>query len=610
MPRNTAPQTSSAGSRRRSLTTLVVGTGFVALVAALVWWAWPRAQWTDTGEARLRTSDAELEAYCEEAIGPPRVERYGEHVFVAIGHDLANVILVRTAEGGVLVDAGMSPDRARRIRAALLEASPGPIRHVVITHSHIDHIGGLSVWIDEEEQAPEVWATDALPGHLFKQYGMFRTAESARGARQFGYMTSGHGASCSGLGALIDLDAAMEVGIRMPTRTFSGEASFTVGGLTFVLHEAHGETHDQLFVHVPELDAVFPGDNWYRTFPNLYTIRGTSPRPVDEWIESLDRMRALDPALLLPSHTVPVEGREAVREALTTYRDGIQWVRDQTVRRANAGESVDAIAATVGLPDELRSVPALREFYCQIDWSVRGIYGSQLGWFDGRPEALYPVAPDEVASRSVALMGGQDAVLAEVDAALDADDPRWALHLVALARAAAPSPDGAIDERYVRALRAVAATTQNTNGRSYLLEFAWEVEHAGRRGLAAGPAPSLDDAMVAAIPLDVIFSVMQTRLIPERAGGVHETVLFEIDEHGTQRPVYLTVRNRVAEVRRGAPLPDTPTPVATVRTSGETWRRIALGEATPAGALTRGELRVNGDPAALIRFMDRFERGL
>jgi alkyl sulfatase BDS1-like metallo-beta-lactamase superfamily hydrolase len=51
-----------------------------------------------------------------------------------------------------------------------------------------------------------------------------------------------------------------------------------VGGLTFLLKEAHGETHDQLFVWIPEKKALLPGDNYYESFPNLYSIRGTSPR--------------------------------------------------------------------------------------------------------------------------------------------------------------------------------------------------------------------------------------------------------------------------------------------------------------------------------------------
>lgn len=129
---------------------------------------------------------------------------------------------------------------------------------------------------------------------------------------------------CSGLGAKPDVDLTVRtMAFLIPTDTFRGKASFTVrskeggwhwcvflemigplnvdiaspmsyahahnndderrrqaGGLTFELVEAHGETHDQLFVYIPEKKTLLPGDNYYESFPNLYTVRGTSPRCV------------------------------------------------------------------------------------------------------------------------------------------------------------------------------------------------------------------------------------------------------------------------------------------------------------------------------------------
>lgn len=55
-------------------------------------------------------------------------------------------------------------------------------------------------------------------------------------------------------------------------------------------------------------------------------------RPIRAWIQSLDEMRKLQPEFLVPSHTQPILGREAVMKQLTDYRDGIQWVYTATVR--------------------------------------------------------------------------------------------------------------------------------------------------------------------------------------------------------------------------------------------------------------------------------------
>lgn len=237
-----------------------------------------------------------------------------------------------------------------------------------------------------------------------------------RGSRQYGQQVPITELPCSALGARVDLEAMRgEAGFLMPTDTFAGRASFTVGEEVFELVEAHGETHDQLFVWLPRQRLLMPGDNYYRAFPNLYTIRGTTPRPIRAWIQSLDEMRRLEPEYLVPSHTEPVVGKEEVAKQLTDYRDGITWVYVETIRvrcvrgqgegswlfplsapwpladvtdgpsirlttrpppqGANEGKSMEEIASTVGLPAHLRDNDALDELYGQIDWCVPGMCG-------------------------------------------------------------------------------------------------------------------------------------------------------------------------------------------------------------------------------------------
>ena len=73
------------------------------------------------------------------------------------------------------------------------------------------------------------------------------------------------------------------------------------------LVEAHGETDDQLFVWLPDQKVLLPGDNLYHAFPNLYTIRGTKPRPVDAWIDSHfdEQVRFLQALIQVPTDTPP-----------------------------------------------------------------------------------------------------------------------------------------------------------------------------------------------------------------------------------------------------------------------------------------------------------------
>ena len=54
------------------------------------------------------TAPALLKEHCA-LIGEPRVERISDHVWAAIGYDLANEILIHTPDGNVIVDPLMSP---------------------------------------------------------------------------------------------------------------------------------------------------------------------------------------------------------------------------------------------------------------------------------------------------------------------------------------------------------------------------------------------------------------------------------------------------------------------------------------------------------------------
>ncbi len=561
-----------------------------------------------TPPPRALPSPSTLEAHCRDIVGEPRVEEVADGVWVAIGYDLANTILVQTSAGNVVIDAGMSPARSQVSRDALLAKAPGKTAAIVFTHSHIDHVGGATAWF---EDGTEVWATDRFQEHFFKQYGVFLPAENARGARQFGRDVPVGQLPCSGLGRRVDIKAALDVGVVLPTHTFSGTHELTVGDVTLSLVEAHGETDDQLFVWHEAAGVLIPGDNWYRAFPNLYTIRGARPRPVGSWISSLDAMRRKEARVLLPSHTIPVTGKDAVAAALTSYRDGIQWVRDETIRRANRGQSVDVIAAELALPPHLADVPALAELYGQIDWSARAIYGNELGWFDGKAQRLYPLAPNERADRLVAHIGGAEAVRAAATTAQQQGEHAWALELLTMLGDAQPgtaeAPDAAhaLDDAIADSLEALASGTTNTNGRGYLLQAAGERR---AHGVTGSEAPSLSDDFVASIPISMIFRTMASRLRAHEVMDRHDAVVFDFTD--TNERWTLTIRRGIAEVVPGDPLPGTPEPIATLRTDTTTWRRLAMRVDKPMKALKDGRLEIDGSELGLKGFLDRFDRGL
>ena len=199
----------------------------------------------------------------------------------------------------------------------------------------------------------------------------------------------------NGIGPKLMTDHRTSSALLPPTRTFGGEhMAVTVAGVRMELVHAPGETPDQIFVWLPDKGVLMPGDNFYKAFPNLYAIRGTTYRDVRDWVASLDKMRRLRPEHLVPSHTGPLSGSDKIFKALTDYRDAIQFVHDQTVLAMNDGLTPDQAVARVRLPEHLAASPYLTEFYGRVDWSVRSIYTGYLGWFAGNATDLSPLSDD------------------------------------------------------------------------------------------------------------------------------------------------------------------------------------------------------------------------
>ena len=538
-------------------------------------------------------------------IGSPRIERISEHVWAAIGYDLANEILIHTPHGNVIVDPLMSPKRGEAARRDLLARAPsGTVKAIIYTHGHIDHIGGASLWM---EDSPPIWATDGFMEHFYKQYQLFLPIESIRGRKQFGEHATLEDLPCNGIGRRADIEASLEGGgIVLPTNTFSGMKTLSIGGVTITLIEAPGETPDQLVVWIPEDKTLIAGDNFYWAFPNLYTIRGTSPRPVDLWIKSIDTMRRLRPEHLVPCHTVPIHGNQGIETALTNYRDAIQWVRDEVIRWANKGQDLDAIAESINLPPHLEGLPYTMEFYGQIDWSAKGIYTSNLGWFDGRPERLYPVKKKEAAQREILLMGGAEKIMQLADEARQRSDVRWSIHLLAKldeSGLATGNMKKALDDKLALSFEKMASSLYNLNGRGYLLESAYELKH----GLVKPARVKFNEGLVAKIPIEAIFNILATRLIPEKAMDVHEAVHFVFPDENKR--FIVTIRKGIAEVVEGEPLPGTPHPVAVLTVDGLSFRRMATKLTSPAAIFASGKIKMEGSWLAFLTWFGRFDRG-
>src|SRR5262249_61625394 len=74
---------------------------------------------------------------------PPRLVELAPGVHVAQGFDFGDIAFVSTDAGIVAIDAGTTEETARTALQALRGETSRPITHVILTHAHWDHVGGL-----------------------------------------------------------------------------------------------------------------------------------------------------------------------------------------------------------------------------------------------------------------------------------------------------------------------------------------------------------------------------------------------------------------------------------------------------------------------------------
>lgn len=387
----------------------------------------------------------------------------------------------------------------------------------------------------------------------------------------------------AGLGPAIGVGAT---GFLPPTTLFQGSLDIQVAGITVQLREAPSESDDEIVLCFPDRGVLHVADVIQgESLPNLYALRGVV-RDIGQWIRAVDLLREFDADALIFGHGRPLTGRDEVRDLLTAYRDAMQYIHDQTVRLLARGltpdELVEAVAA---LPPRLRAHPWLGEFYGTVKQTVRQIYHTYFGWFEGDPAALDPLPRRERAARYVAAMGGRDAVVATAARAHSDRDFRWVAEFLTHLLRLDP------DDRRARqlkadALRQLGYGASNPIWRNNYLMAARELDGTLDRARLLDTVRALGNPDVAAsMPIPLLLRGLATRLDPARSEGLHLQVAFHSTDTGASYG--LAIRSEVAEVLAGVP----PGATLAIQTTEPTLRglltgRLAWSRATEEGAAT------------------------
>jgi glyoxylase-like metal-dependent hydrolase (beta-lactamase superfamily II) len=388
------------------------------------------------------TTDAWVTASVGFRFRPPRLVQPVPGIYIAQGYDFADIAFVITAEGIVAIDAGTIEANARAALAALREATQKPITHVILTHAHWDHVGGLAALKGPDTQviAQEGFAQELK---IVNETGVpFRYFFGSEAPRRYDVV---------------------------PDRLVARRETLTVGGTELVLYPVRGaETEDALLIHVPERGVLFVGDTFMPYLGAPFLPEG-SPEAL---FENIALIRSLEPRLLIHGHP-PLTELFTV-ETLAGFEAAMRDLHARTLARIAEGRALADIRRENILPEVLRQHPAVLLRYLVVrDNFIARVHHQRTGYWKADGEGIEVVAPGEWAGALDLLGGRREAAFADtVRTLLARGDDALALKLADLGLIKYPSSRTLADLRR-RALDQLRARHQQLNPFKFIIYSEW-----------------------------------------------------------------------------------------------------------------------------------------
>lgn len=250
-----------------------------------------------------------------------------------------NVGFVIGERGILVIDTGLGPRNGSAVLEVAKELGGSRALYLVTTHFHPEHDLGAQVF-------PESTT-------------LIRSNDQAKDIAEFGLQLAQVFARRSAINAELLKDADF----RKANATFDRDYALDLGGVKVQLI-AMGANHTRgdTAIWVESDRVLFSGDIAMRAQPAFASPYST----IRHWLSSLDRLEALKPAVIVPSH-----GPTGDAAFISGYRNYLIEVRDRTVADKKAGRTADQTTETVTaamaerFPDKGRLAGAIKAAYAE-----------------------------------------------------------------------------------------------------------------------------------------------------------------------------------------------------------------------------------------------------
>ncbi|KAF0806203.1 hypothetical protein A6D6_01783 [Alcanivorax xiamenensis] len=260
------------------------------------------------------------------------------------GGDIANAAFIATGDGVIVIDTGSTLSYGRALRAAIATVTDQPVRWVINTHHHPDHVFGNQAF-----EGAEISALPATIAALKRDADSFRTTLYQR------------------LG-----DAVRGTETALPTRVLeAGESRF--GDYPLRLFAFSGHSGADLVVLDPATGVLFTGD---LVFHHRAPTTPHSPG-IGIWREQLRQVRALRFDVLVPGHGPAAKDESPVVETL----DYLDWLDRRLTNGAASGATRNEVIQAP-LPERFADMALVRYELTRSVSHFYADYEEALLWAD------------------------------------------------------------------------------------------------------------------------------------------------------------------------------------------------------------------------------------
>jgi Alkyl sulfatase and related hydrolases len=522
--------------------------------------------------------------------------------------DLSNMTIIEGKNGITVVDPLLSEEPAREgLELYFKNRGKKPVVAVVITHSHVDHYGGVRGVVDEADVKSgkvKIYAPAGFMEAAVDENIMAGNAMSRRASYMYGNLLkpATTGQVGAGLGTTT---SAGTVTLLQPTNyiTHTGQEE-VIDGLTYDFMMAPGsEAPSEMLWYVKEKKMIEAAEDVTHTLHNTYSLRGAKIRDPLAWskyINAAIERWGSDAQVIIAQHHWPTWGNENIVKLMKGQRDMYRYINDQTLRMANQGLTRDEIAADFKLPETLEKTWASRGYYGSVSHDVKATYVFYLGWFDGNPATLDELPPEQAAKKYVDYMGGADHILSKAKNDYAQGNYRWVAQVVSKVVFADPKNEAARNLE-ADALEQLGYQAESGPWRNFYLTGAQEL----RNGVLKGPTPNTASPdTVRAMTPEMFFDYMGVHLNGMKAAKAKALLNFDFGKDGKYK---LELENGVLNHTADAQAKDAD---ATIALSRDTLNRIILKQETVQQAKDNGDMKITGNAAKLdelMSYMDKFE---